>query len=134
MLIVYSSNTKMAGLFKILSPAPCAVLQLGGTEPPIIPPPLHEKPAEIFRCTGCALPLYSLAKKYDSSPDGPGIWDPPATCDRETRRRQLRHRADGGALPPVRRPSRARFPGRAAATRLRYRMNGAASAFTSAVS
>lgn len=75
MLIVYSSNTKMADLFKILSPAPCAVLQLGGTEPPIIPPPLHEKPAEIFRCTGCALPLYSLAKKYDSSPDGPGIWD-----------------------------------------------------------
>jgi peptide-methionine (R)-S-oxide reductase len=115
---------------KILSPSAYDVLRREGTEPPFTSPLLHEKRAGIFRCAGCALPLYSSATKFDSGTGWPSFWDhlPHAIQTREDDslgmvRTEVHCSQCGGHLGHV-------FPDGPPPTGLRYCMDGVALSFT----
>lgn len=117
---------------KLLSPAAYAVLREAGTEEPFSSPLLNEHRRGIFRCAGCALPLYSSAAKYDSGTGWPSFWDhlPNSVLTAQDdsfdmRRTEVHCRRCGGHLGHV-------FPDGPQPTGLRYCMNGVALSFTPA--
>jgi peptide-methionine (R)-S-oxide reductase len=59
-----------------LGPQRYAVLRQGATEPPFSSPLDHEHRAGVYRCAGCALPLFSSKNKFDSGTGWPSFWRP----------------------------------------------------------
>jgi peptide-methionine (R)-S-oxide reductase len=115
---------------KILSPASYDVLRKGGTEYPFTSPLLYEERTGIFKCAGCALPLYSSATKYDSGTGWPSFWDhlPGAILTSQDDsfgmvRTEVHCRQCGGHLGHL-------FPDGPKPTGLRYCMNGVALSFS----
>ena len=97
---------------KLLNPDQYAVLREEATERPFTSPHNNEKRKGNFACAGCDLPLFSSDTKFE-------VWHRLAEllgADRKRgRHRQgylLRHGPRGGALPPLRWPSRPRVRGR----------------------
>ena len=91
---------------KLLTPDQYAVLRKEGTERAFTSPLLHEErkgtsPAPAATST-CSRPT----TKFDSGTGWPSFWAPLEKAVNEERRPLLRHDADGGGLPPLRRPSR----------------------------
>jgi len=115
---------------RLLSPAAYQVLRQAGTEAPFSSPLLNEEREGIFNCTGCALPLYSSATKYDSGTGWPSFWNhlPGAILTSEDnsfgmQRTEVHCSQCGGHLGHV-------FPDGPQPTGLRYCMNGVALSFT----
>lgn len=61
---------------KRLSPEAFRILRKEGTERPYSSPLNNEKRKGTFICAGCATPLFSSAKKYDSGTGWPSFWKP----------------------------------------------------------
>jgi peptide-methionine (R)-S-oxide reductase len=61
---------------KILKPDQYRVLREGGTEAPYTSALNKEKRTGVFRCAGCALPLFSSATKFESGTGWPSFWQP----------------------------------------------------------
>lgn len=106
-----------------------AVLREAATEPPFSSPLDHEHRAGVYRCAGCALPLYSSKTKFDSGTGWPSFWQPlptAVTTHRDTSlmmvRTEVRCRRCGGHLGHV-------FDDGPPPTGLRYCMNGLALRF-----
>ena len=53
-----------------------AVLRQAATEPPFSSPLDHEHRTGVYRCAGCALPLFSSQNKFDSGTGWPSFWRP----------------------------------------------------------
>lgn len=69
---------------KRLTPQAYAVLRQASTEYPFTSPLNDEHRQGIFRCAGCALPLFASATKFDSGTGWPSFYDhlPNATGER----------------------------------------------------
>lgn len=61
---------------KILGPERYDILRENGTEPANSSPLLAEHRPGIYRCAGCALPLFSSKTKYDSGDGWPSFYRP----------------------------------------------------------
>ncbi len=59
-----------------LTPEQYAVLREEDTEAPFTSPLELEKREGTFACAGCALPLFSSARKFDSGTGWPSFWEP----------------------------------------------------------
>ncbi len=59
-----------------LSPPAYAVLRREDTERPFTSPLNDEHRSGVFRCAGCAWPLYSSKAKFDSGTGWPSFWTP----------------------------------------------------------
>jgi peptide-methionine (R)-S-oxide reductase len=59
---------------KKLSPAAYQTLRHEATERPFTSPLNKEKRKGMFACAGCALPLFTSARKYDSGTGWPSFW------------------------------------------------------------
>ncbi len=59
-----------------LTPMQYYVLRQEGTERPYSSPLNNESRTGIFRCAGCALPLFSSSTKYDSGTGWPSFYAP----------------------------------------------------------
>ena len=117
---------------KRLSPAAYRVLRQAGTERAGSSPLDREKRKGVFRCAGCALPLFSSAAKYDSGTGWPSFWKPlPNAIGTKPdntlfmRRTEVHCRRCGGHLGHV-------FDDGPAPTGKRYCMNGVAMRFQAA--
>jgi peptide-methionine (R)-S-oxide reductase len=60
----------------LLSPAAYEVLRQQGTEAPFSSKLDYVTGRGTYSCTGCALPLFSSATKYDSHTGWPSFWQP----------------------------------------------------------
>ena len=100
-----------------LTPAQFRILRQAGTEHPFSSPLDREKRAGTFACAGCGLPLFSSETKFDSGTGWPSFWKPLDERRGGGVRLHARHEAGRGAVPPLRRPPRARLRGRPAAHR-----------------
>ena len=116
---------------KLLTPAQFNVLRQAGTELPFSSPLDKEKRAGVFKCAGCAQPLFSSKAKFESGTGWPSFYEPlsKAAVEEHTdrsfgmkRTEVLCHRC-GGHLGHV-------FDDGPKPTGLRYCMNGLALAFT----
>lgn len=65
---------------QILGPARFDILRRNGTEPAFSSPLLKEHRAGIYRCAGCALPLFSSKTKYESGDGWPSFYRPLANA------------------------------------------------------
>lgn len=65
---------------KILGADRYYILRQNGTEPANSSPLLNEHRAGIYRCAGCALPLFSSKTKYDSGDGWPSFYRPLANA------------------------------------------------------
>ena len=101
----------------LLTRAQFDVLRLHRTEPPGSSPLNHEKRKGTYACAGCALPLFSSDTKYDSRTGWPSFYQPLAQRARHQAGLCVAHSAHRGALPALRRASRACVRGRTAADR-----------------
>lgn len=61
---------------RILGPDRFDILRRNGTEQPNSSPLLKEHRAGVYRCAGCALPLFSSKTKYDSGDGWPSFYRP----------------------------------------------------------
>jgi peptide-methionine (R)-S-oxide reductase len=61
---------------RILNPAAYAVLRQADTERAYTSALLNEHRQGVFRCLGCAWPLYSSKTKFDSGTGWPSFWQP----------------------------------------------------------
>lgn len=61
---------------RMLGPDRFEILRRNGTEPPNSSPLLKEHRAGVYRCAGCALPLFSSKTKYDSGDGWPSFYRP----------------------------------------------------------
>lgn len=61
---------------KILGPDRYQILRENGTEPAGSSPLLNEHRAGVYRCAGCAQPLFSSKTKYDSGDGWPSFYRP----------------------------------------------------------
>jgi len=61
---------------RILTPAQYQVLRQKGTERAFTSPLNHEKRRGLFRCAGCAWPVFSSADKFDSGTGWPSFKRP----------------------------------------------------------
>lgn len=61
---------------RILTPAQYGILRENGTEPPFSSPLIGEHRPGLYRCAGCALPLFSSKTKYDSGDGWPSFTAP----------------------------------------------------------
>ena len=61
---------------KRLSPLAYQVLRKQATEHPFTSPLNKEHQAGVFRCAGCALPLFDAKTKFDSGTGWPSFWAP----------------------------------------------------------
>ena len=116
---------------KLLTPQQYQVLRHADTERPGSSPLNSEHRAGVFKCAGCALPLFSSKTKFESGTGWPSFYEPlaKAAVDEETdttlgmkRTEALCHRC-GGHLGHV-------FDDGPKPTGLRYCMNGVAMNFT----
>jgi peptide-methionine (R)-S-oxide reductase len=115
-----------------LDPEQYRVLRGAGTERAGSSPLDLEKREGVFRCAGCALPLFASAAKFDSGTGWPSFYAPLANAvgAREddtlfTKRTEVHCRRCGGHLGHV-------FPDGPPPTGLRYCMNGVAMEFVAA--
>ena len=118
---------------KLLTPAQFHVLREAGTERPFSSALNNEKHAGVFKCAGCALPLFSSRAKFESGTGWPSFYEPivKAAVDEHSdssfgmrRTEVLCHRC-GGHLGHV-------FDDGPKPTGLRYCMNGLALTFAPA--
>ena len=116
-----------------LSPAAYDVLRTEGTERPFTSPLNDEHRAGVFKCAGCALPLFDSATKFDSGTGWPSFYAPlknavGTTSDRSLmfERTEVHCRRCGGHLGHV-------FNDGPKPTGLRYCMNGVAMRFAAKV-
>jgi peptide-methionine (R)-S-oxide reductase len=115
---------------RILSPMAYGVLRQEGTERPFTSPLNEEHRVGVFRCAGCAWPLYSSKTKFDSGTGWPSFWSPinaQAVIKRTDAslmmiRTEVRCSNCGGHLGHV-------FPDGPPPTGQRYCMNGVAMTF-----
>ena len=130
---VYEVLLSEAEWKKRLDPEQYAVLRRSGTERPYTSPLNKEKRAGIFRCAGCARPLFSSEAKFESGTGWPSFWQPLAATsvyeDSDTsfgtRRTEVVCQGCGGHLGHV-------FDDGPKPTGLRYCMNGVAMKFVPA--
>jgi peptide-methionine (R)-S-oxide reductase len=61
---------------RIVSPAAYQVLRHEDTERPFTSPLNNEHRQGVFKCAGCAWPLYSSKTKFDSGTGWPSFWAP----------------------------------------------------------
>jgi peptide-methionine (R)-S-oxide reductase len=61
---------------KLLGPERFRILRQAGTERPFSSPLDKEKRRGVFRCAGCALPLFASATKFDSGTGWPSFYRP----------------------------------------------------------
>ncbi len=104
------------------------VLRKHGTERAGTSPLNAEKRAGTFSCAGCGQPLYDADTKYESGSGWPSFFAPLQGAVGDLAGPHPVHGPHRGALRPLRRPSRARVPGRAGADRraLLHERRGAA--------
>ncbi len=102
---------------KLLTADQFAVLRKSATERPFTSPLLHEERRGSFACAGCDLDLFASTTKYDSRTGWPSFWAPLEHAVGTSRDSILWHDQDGGALQPLRRPSRPRLQRRSEADR-----------------
>jgi peptide-methionine (R)-S-oxide reductase len=114
------------------TPAQFATLRKEATEPPFTSPLNDEHRRGVFRCAGCARPLFSSATKFDSGTGWPSFWQPlKGAIGTRTDRAMLMARTEvhcsrcGGHLGHV-------FDDGPRPTGLRYCMNGVAMRFAPA--
>ena len=112
-----------------LSPAAFYVLRQAGTERPFTSPLNDEHRRGVFKCAGCALPLFDSRTKFDSGTGWPSFFRPLdkavlTTSDRAMlmERTEVHCRRCGGHLGHV-------FDDGPPPTGKRYCMNGVALAF-----
>jgi peptide-methionine (R)-S-oxide reductase len=115
-----------------LSPAQYETLRHAATERPGSSPLDHEHRRGVYRCAGCALPVYSSATKFDSGTGWPSFWKPlPNAVRSSTDRSMFEERTEvhcrrcGGHLGHV-------FNDGPPPTHLRYCMDGIALKFVPA--
>ncbi len=115
-----------------LSPAAYYVLREAGTERPFTSPLNDEHRAGVFKCAGCALPLFDSRTKFDSHTGWPSFFRPlPKAVLTTSDRSMLIERTEvhcgrcGGHLGHV-------FDDGPPPTGLRYCMNGVAMTFAAA--
>ena len=115
-----------------LSPAAFDVLRQEGTERPFTSPLNDEHRHGIFKCAGCALPLFAASTKFDSHTGWPSFWAPIkgavlTTTDNSLmmQRVEVHCRRCGGHLGHV-------FDDGPPPTGKRYCMNGVAMSFAAA--
>jgi peptide-methionine (R)-S-oxide reductase len=113
-----------------LRPEQFRVLRESGTERPGASPLNGEKRRGVFRCAGCALPLFRSDTKYESGTGWPSFWQamPDAVVEESDttlflRRTEVLCRRCGGHLGHV-------FDDGPRPSGLRYCMNGAALDFS----
>ena len=113
-----------------LDPAAYAVLRQEDTERAFTSPLNDEHRPGIFRCKGCALPLFSARTKFDSGTGWPSFYAPLANAVQTTTdhilivaRTEVHCRRCGGHLGHV-------FDDGPKPTGLRYCMNGVAMTFS----
>lgn len=116
-----------------LTPAAFNVLRQADTERPFTSPLNDEHRTGLFKCAGCALPLFSSRTKFDSHTGWPSFFRPLpkavlTTSDRAMlmERTEVHCRRCGGHLGHV-------FDDGPAPTGLRYCMNGVAMTFAATV-
>jgi peptide-methionine (S)-S-oxide reductase len=102
---------------QLLTPAQYDVLRKHGTERAGTSPLNAEKRKGTFACAGCDLPLFSSDTKYRERHRLAELLAAAAERGRHHDRQVVLHDAHRGALPPLRRPSRARVRGRPEADR-----------------
>ena len=115
---------------RTLPPAAYQVLRHEDTERPYTSPLNNEHRAGVFKCLGCAWPLYSSKTKFDSGTGWPSFWTPinNQAVLKKTDMSMLMARTEvhcancGGHLGHV-------FNDGPQPTGLRYCMNGVAMAF-----
>ena len=112
-----------------LTPEQYAVLRQEGTESPGSSPLLEEHRKGVFACAGCALPVYSSDKKFESGTGWPSFWQeiPKAIGERQDTtlgmvRTEVHCRRCGGHLGHV-------FDDGPPPTGLRHCINGVALTF-----
>ena len=115
-----------------LSPAAFDVLRQEGTERPFTSPLNDQHGRGVFKCAGCALPLFASTTKFDSHTGWPSFWQPLPNAVRTTtdsslmmQRVEVHCRRCGGHLGHV-------FDDGPPPTGKRYCMNGVAMTFAPA--
>jgi peptide-methionine (R)-S-oxide reductase len=116
---------------KLLAPDVYNILRQAGTEAPFSSPLLTENRSGVYKCAGCALPLFSSKTKYDSGEGWPSFYAPlpnaVLTQDDNSLgmdRTEVHCRRCGGHLGHV-------FPDGPPPTGLRYCIDGLALVFVS---
>ena len=72
----FTVNHTPAEWRQILGPQRYAILREGATERAFTSPLLNEHRRGVFKCAGCALPLFSSGTKFESGTGWPSFWKP----------------------------------------------------------